>query len=523
MKNLTFLTNKMKWLFVPLVFLTLSVGNAWGTDYSHVYTYSEKGTGTGKTWDVTNAESVTGSPNYWKVPSTTSSASVATIPDIFTGKTITSNVVITLNIATFGSGDNPTSSKFMIYNSSDCSSQVTATQGGALPTNSTYQNTTYTISNANAVAGFTDDLVIKIASGTKQIRLKQITVAFSYTASCTSLTMSEVTATPGNSRIDLSWPTVSNASSYTVTCKVKSTGVSAGTVGSVSGSGPKTCAITGLTNGTAYTWSVMPVGTGSYCSSNTPATGDATPNVYYTVTWKNNGGNYTTTSVANGSKPTFPSNPSSCSDVSTTFYGWSTAEWSGTVDALGGKTVYTAASSMPNVSAAVTYYAVFAKKTTGSETSVTGGTFSDAVTTQTGWTGSGVGTYSGNGVKFDGANDYIQSPDISSNSLKEVTVKYKAGHNGGAGSVLTFASLDASGNVIDSKTATPSEAYTSQSTTYSLTLSGATVIKYVRVTMTSKTNNLGMKYCQIYYTPVTYSKYLTNCCTELGSINGSFN
>ena len=143
--------------------------------YSHTFTYSEKGTGSGKTWDVTNAEDST---DYWKVPS--SGTSVATFPGIFTGKTITSNVVITLNIATFGSGDNPSSSKFTIYNSSACTNQIAATQSGSLPTSSTYVNAIYTVTQANAEAGFADDLAIKVSSGGKQIRLKSITVAFDY-------------------------------------------------------------------------------------------------------------------------------------------------------------------------------------------------------------------------------------------------------------------------------------------------------------------------------------------------------
>lgn len=188
-------------------------------------------------------------------------------------------------------------------------------------------------------------------------------IVITYEPSCTPLEMSSVTATAGNAQISLSWPSVANASSYTVTCKVKSSGSSAGTVGGVSGSETKTCTITGLSNGTEYTWSVMPVGTGSYCADNTPASGDATPNVYYTVTWKNNGSEYTTTSVASGQKPTFPSNPSSCDGTSTTFYGWSTSEWSGKIDDISAKTIYTSGSAMPNVSGPVTYHAVFAKET----------------------------------------------------------------------------------------------------------------------------------------------------------------
>ena len=142
--------------------------------------------------------------------------------------------------------------------------------------------------------------------------------------------------------------------------------------------------------------------------------------------------------------------------------------------------------------------------------SITGGDMSNGVTS--GWTTSGTGTYSGNGIKFDSANDYIQSPDISSNSLKDVKVSLKAGHNGGSGSVLTIATYNASGNVIDSEEFTPTEAYNSQSTVYDFELTGSVTIKHVRITMSSKYKNLGMKYCEVFDnstgggdTPTTYT------------------
>ena len=128
--------------------------------------------------------------------------------------------------------------------------------------------------------------------------------------------------------------------------------------------------------------------------------------------------------------------------------------------------------------------------------SIAGGDMSDGPIT--GWTASGTGKYSGNGIKFDSANDYIQSPDISSHSLKDVKVSIKAGHNGGQGSNLRIASLDDSGDIIAYEDFVPTEAYNAQSTVYDFELSGSTVIKNIRVTMTSKTNNLGMKYCEVF-------------------------
>ena len=106
--------------------------------FSHSYTYSEKGS----TWSLTNCEDKS---SYWLVPSTTTNDSVALIEDVFDGKTITSDVTITLDIACFGNGSNPTSSKFSFYNDENCTSSVASTQSGSLPSSSTYTSAVYTI------------------------------------------------------------------------------------------------------------------------------------------------------------------------------------------------------------------------------------------------------------------------------------------------------------------------------------------------------------------------------------------
>ena len=128
--------------------------------------------------------------------------------------------------------------------------------------------------------------------------------------------------------------------------------------------------------------------------------------------------------------------------------------------------------------------------------SLTGGDMSNDLPSD--WTASGTGTYKGNGIKFDTAGDYIISPDISSNSLKNVKVSLKAGHNGGQGSVLTIAALGASNNVLDSEDFIPTEAYTSQSTVYDFELDSSSTISFVKISMKSKTKNLGMKYCEVF-------------------------
>ena len=80
----------------------------------------------------------------------------------------------------------------------------------------------------------------------------------------------------------------------------------------------------------------------------------------YTVTWNVNG-ETSTSQVYKDEKPVFPATPAACEATSTTFVGWATENWTGKIENLDDKTVYTSAAEMPAVGAAVTYYAVFAK------------------------------------------------------------------------------------------------------------------------------------------------------------------
>lgn len=137
--------------------------------FSQTYSYGLKD------WSLTE---YTDKSDYYLVPSG-KNPSVATISGIFTNKTIQSDVVITLNVATFGSGTNPSASTFSIYADSDLNTSVTATQSGTLPTSSTYKNAVYTVTKENATA-LISDLAIKVTKPGKQIRLKSIKIEFSY-------------------------------------------------------------------------------------------------------------------------------------------------------------------------------------------------------------------------------------------------------------------------------------------------------------------------------------------------------
>lgn len=140
-----------------------------GMHFSEEYTHGLKG------WTLTE---YTDKGTYYLIPKNTS-PSIATIPNIFSGKSIKSDVTISLSVATYGNGDNPSSNTFSIYNSTSCENSVTASQSGSLPTSSTYTTVIYTVKKSDA-ASLTKDLAIKTIKTGRQIRLKSLKVEFDY-------------------------------------------------------------------------------------------------------------------------------------------------------------------------------------------------------------------------------------------------------------------------------------------------------------------------------------------------------
>lgn len=161
----------MKKLFTLFLFALLAITSAWAADFSQTYSYGLEG------WSLTD---YIDEGSYYRVPASTT-PSKAVISGIFANKTITSAVTVTLNVATYGSGGDPTSSTFALYADAEGTKAVTATQSGDLPTSKTYTNVIYTVEQVNA-SSLTKDLMIRIKKPGKQIRLKSITVEFTYAA-----------------------------------------------------------------------------------------------------------------------------------------------------------------------------------------------------------------------------------------------------------------------------------------------------------------------------------------------------
>lgn len=231
--------------------------------------------------------------------------------------------------------------------------------------------------------------------------------------------------------------------------------------------------------------------------------------ISYTIKWVVNGDTenpYATTNVEGDGAlmlPAAPAAPSACSGK--VFVGWTEAT---TVNKNGKDIVWVNTSTIPYDNK--TYHAVFADE---EELSIAGGDMSKSV--PNGWTTDGTGQYSDHGVKFDGQGDYIKSPDLG-NSYTELTLKLKAGHNGGSGSVLTFYAYKEDGTTLfeeDEITITPAsiipnDAYTSQTTLHEVNISASSPIRYISIWMTKDVKNLGMEYCEVFS---TYSDYTTTC------------
>lgn len=177
LKECTWTTYNGIWELCPaswteLTYTAPAGGGETGNSFNSIYSY-----GSLDGWSLSN---YTDSKSYYLIPAE-GTESVAVISGIFNGKTITSDVLISLNVATYGSGDDPNESTFSIYSNSGCTVSVTSAQSGTLPSSKTFTTVVYTVAKTDAAA-FTNDLAIKVTcgEGSKQIRLKSINVKFSY-------------------------------------------------------------------------------------------------------------------------------------------------------------------------------------------------------------------------------------------------------------------------------------------------------------------------------------------------------
>lgn len=241
----------------------------------------------------------------------------------------------------------------------------------------------------------------------------------------------------------------------------------------------------------------------------------------YTVTWNNNGST-STTQVLDGAKPVFPDTPESCDASSTTFIGWATSAWDGKLANLNSKTVYTKASDMPAVTAAVTYYAVFAKSS-GSAANLfewEGGTSSE-LTALENVSASGLGSdyAAGNApyrIKLDTEGDYIVI--TTSGAIGSVAIGVKMIGGASSSAIYVQEAKDAESDFSDVETLAISGAQNDvlELVTTNTFNSDSRAVKLIF----HKGSNVGVGPITI-AGAASYSDYMTTCaaptCEDLGT------
>lgn len=286
---------------------------------------------------------------------------------------------ITANTGTYSNGSWTGSASSVTFTQGGSSGNrriagISVTIGGGSTSTTTYKKlpcTTYTISYADAggvaiggtyeasattaLAGTTITLdydeadgyefagwtVTKAGGGSVTVTNGQftmpeanVTVQANFNALCSKLSTPDVTATPDDGQITLTWSDVTNADHYTVSIS-KGEGYttecgSAASIGNISHSGTtNTCVITGLTNGLEYTTYVVANGVSAICDSDADedtAIPSAEIPTEVTVTFNANGGSGTM------SDQTIPYNTATALDANTfsrtgyTFQGWATEQ-----------------------------------------------------------------------------------------------------------------------------------------------------------------------------------------------------
>ncbi len=521
----------LKYAAMFVMLLTLGIGNVWGADVTSVMDIPNSATASTTSYSATESAS-------WTLTKNCATQSVGTDSDDKYYQIGSGSKNAHTMTWTSSSFNGRKIKQVVVYCSTSYSSGATVSVSGTgfSPTSQTVSSSSKTAKTFNSSASggdeLTGDLVVTITFGTnrqKNIRMFQIDVKYAGD-DCTSLDMSTVTATTDDGEISLSWTAVEHADSYTVACVEKSSGDPAGT-GTGSGKTGTSCTITGLTNGTEYTWSVTPVGSGTYCAENDPETGDATPNVTYTISYHDATGAHSTTATGGQTlKSVLPASPTSCDAVNYPYFvGWKSGSISGETTT---KPTILTTEVANSTTSANTYYAVW------SDVSPI-----DYATTYT----------SNVTLPTSGTNAYDASATISS-------TEYDAAKLGksGAGGTSTFSIPSGTTTIYlhayswynEDNTITlsvPSGVTISPSTDVSLprnsnfsgssndytldtpdgtqfkefTLTGVNAAKTVTIESTGRALVFGINAVSSGGGGGGTAHYITTCCTQLGTINGS--
>ena len=258
-----------------------------------------------------------------------------------------------------------------------------------------------------------------------------------------------------------------------------------------------------------------PDGSGNYTVTYTKGnnitstiTANFSPKTARTVTFMNNGAQYgDVRNLYDGDAVgTLPTAPSSCK-VGKVFVGWSETNIGVTPTDVAPS--FISASTVVSGSNKV-YHAVFATLTPGEEEVLSQTLSYDS------WTYSGT-TADKTSYRLFGNNSYVQSASFDLSTLSKVIV-YGGTFGGDSYNSLTIGDGT---NTWKSVTVSGSSQTGTNTYTDGTALSGTGSLRVTSNSGNGSSNGVRISQIKIYTIPNVYSGYITECCTELGQINGS--
>ncbi len=203
---------------ICLCMLTVGVGNAWAESYDQTITYT-----------TLNSEEMLGGSyadagSYYKVPASSNNTATINIPSSYFNHTPTGNVTIILSLSTFGSGTDPSTSNTTITATGTETSSTwnTSSYSGTLPSSSTYNNITLTLSKVaspTTLSGVT--ISIHISTGVKILRLQSVRIQYAYSSTPATITLSEAGVSTNVSGTHYAGETYTLPTSTDATCGTK--------------------------------------------------------------------------------------------------------------------------------------------------------------------------------------------------------------------------------------------------------------------------------------------------------------
>ena len=235
------------------------------------------------------------------------------------------------------------------------------------------------------------------------------------------------------------------------------------------------------------------------------------PEETWQITWRVDGEEYTegnpTTKVVKGKGiEVLPAIPTSCSETSTVFMGWTTEQIAGTTD-VAPEVLFTEVASAPEITSDMTFHAVFAK---GEATASTQGNASTEIALSkeetAGWTINGTVTQPTYWILTQ--NAYIESPAVEVSTVESIVVNMRT-YGGSSYNTVditcagqTLGSLEASSKTLEDYTLLRDEA----------SWMGSGAIRFSSTTCTD-TNGPGVAAITIRLggAETVYTEYLTTC------------